>query len=76
VFTSETGRPLGRERISKRDCSHESHDDVHFAANSDEALIEKVRQHRDEYHQSPEPGRLPRVTTGNRHRGRSTVPPR
>jgi hypothetical protein len=32
------------------DCVHESHADVHFAAESDEALIEQIRQHRDEYH--------------------------
>jgi hypothetical protein len=33
------------------DCSHESHEDVHFSAESDDALIEQIRQHRDEYHQ-------------------------
>ena len=33
------------------DCSHDSHEDVHFTADSDEGLIEKIRQHRDEYHQ-------------------------
>jgi hypothetical protein len=32
------------------DCSHESHDDVHFTADNDDGLIEKIRQHRDEYH--------------------------
>ena len=33
------------------DCSHESHEDVHFSADTDEELIEQVRKHRDEYHQ-------------------------
>jgi hypothetical protein len=32
------------------DCSHESHEDIHFSAENDEALIEQIRQHRDEYH--------------------------
>jgi hypothetical protein len=32
------------------DCSHERHEDVHFAANDDEGLIQQIRQHRDEYH--------------------------
>jgi hypothetical protein len=32
------------------DCSHEAHDDVHFTADDDEALVEQVRRHRDEYH--------------------------
>jgi hypothetical protein len=32
------------------DCVHEAHDDVHFTAESDEALIEQIRQHRDEHH--------------------------
>jgi hypothetical protein len=32
------------------DCVHEAHDDMHFTAETDEDLIEKVRQHRDEFH--------------------------
>ena len=32
------------------DCSHESHEDVHFSADTDEELIEEVRKHRDEFH--------------------------
>jgi hypothetical protein len=32
------------------DCKHEAHEDAHFTADTDEGLIEKVRQHRDEYH--------------------------
>jgi hypothetical protein len=32
------------------DCVHESHADVHFTAESDEALIEQIRQHRDQFH--------------------------
>jgi hypothetical protein len=32
------------------DCSHESHEDIHFSAENDEGLIEQIRQHRDQYH--------------------------
>jgi hypothetical protein len=32
------------------DCIHEAHEDMHFTADTDEELAEKVRQHRDEYH--------------------------
>ena len=32
------------------DCSHEAHDDMHFTADTDEALVEQVKRHRDEYH--------------------------
>jgi len=32
------------------DCSHESHEDVHFSAENDEDLVEQIRQHRDQYH--------------------------
>jgi hypothetical protein len=32
------------------DCSHPSHEDVHFTAGGDEELFEQVRRHRDEYH--------------------------
>jgi hypothetical protein len=32
------------------DCVHDAHEDIHFTAESDEALLEKVRQHRDAYH--------------------------
>ena len=32
------------------DCIHESHEDVHFSADSDDALVEKIRQHRDQFH--------------------------
>ncbi len=33
------------------DCSHESHEDVHFSAEDDEVLVDQIRQHRDGYHQ-------------------------
>jgi hypothetical protein len=32
------------------DCIHEGHADVHFTAETDEALIEQIRQHRDQFH--------------------------
>jgi hypothetical protein len=32
------------------DCVHEAHDDIHFSADNDEALIEQVRLHRDQFH--------------------------
>jgi hypothetical protein len=32
------------------DCSHETHEDMHFTASDDDALVERVKQHRDEYH--------------------------
>lgn len=32
------------------DCVHEAHEDVHFTAETDEDLIEQIRQHRDQYH--------------------------
>ena len=32
------------------DCVHESHADVHFTAESDDALIEQIRRHRDQFH--------------------------
>jgi Protein of unknown function (DUF1059) len=33
------------------DCSHEAHEDIHFTGETDEELIEQIRQHRDQYHQ-------------------------
>jgi hypothetical protein len=33
------------------DCIHEAHEDMHFTADTDEALLERVKQHRDEFHQ-------------------------
>jgi hypothetical protein len=32
------------------DCVHEAHEDVHFSADSDDALVEQIRQHRDQFH--------------------------
>jgi hypothetical protein len=32
------------------DCVHEAHEDVHFSGENDEALIEQIRQHRDQFH--------------------------
>ena len=32
------------------DCVHEAHEDIHFSAETDDELIEQVRQHRDQYH--------------------------
>jgi hypothetical protein len=32
------------------DCVHEAHEDMHFSAENDEALIEQVRMHRDQFH--------------------------
>jgi hypothetical protein len=32
------------------DCVHEAHEDIHFSAETDEELVEQVRQHRDQYH--------------------------
>jgi hypothetical protein len=32
------------------DCVHEAHEDIHFTAETDEDLVEKVQQHRDEFH--------------------------
>lgn len=32
------------------DCVHEAHEDVHFSAETDEGLIDQIRQHRDQYH--------------------------
>ena len=32
------------------DCVHEAHADVHFTAENDEALLEQIRKHRDEFH--------------------------
>ena len=32
------------------DCVHEAHEDVHFSAENDDALVEQIRQHRDQYH--------------------------
>jgi hypothetical protein len=32
------------------DCSHPTHEDVHFSAESDDELVTQVQQHRDDYH--------------------------
>jgi hypothetical protein len=32
------------------DCVHEAHEDVHFSADSDDDLVEQIRQHRDQFH--------------------------
>ena len=32
------------------DCSHQTHEDIHFSAGSDEELVSQVQQHRDQYH--------------------------
>ena len=32
------------------DCVHDNHEDMHFTADDDDALIQRVQQHRDEYH--------------------------
>jgi hypothetical protein len=32
------------------DCVHDAHEDMHFTADTDEDLIEQVRQHRDQHH--------------------------
>jgi hypothetical protein len=41
-----------KEEASVRafDCSHETHEDVHFTAETDEDLVQQIRQHRDQYH--------------------------
>ena len=33
------------------DCQHPDHEDIHFTANDDDELYQKIRQHRDEYHE-------------------------
>jgi len=33
------------------DCVHDAHEDMHFTAGNDEELLEKVREHRDAFHQ-------------------------
>jgi hypothetical protein len=32
------------------DCVHEAHEDMHFTAETDEALMEQVQRHRDQFH--------------------------
>ena len=32
------------------DCVHESHEDVHFSAQTDEELTAQIQRHRDEFH--------------------------
>jgi hypothetical protein len=32
------------------DCVHDAHDDIHFTADTDDGLIDQVKQHRDEFH--------------------------
>ena len=32
------------------DCVHEAHEDVHFSAETDDQLVDQIRQHRDQYH--------------------------
>jgi hypothetical protein len=32
------------------DCIHDNHQDMHFTAADDDALTQRIREHRDEYH--------------------------
>ena len=32
------------------DCVHADHEDMHFTAADDDALVQRIQQHRDEYH--------------------------
>jgi hypothetical protein len=32
------------------DCIHDNHEDMHFTAADDDALIQRVKEHRDQYH--------------------------
>lgn len=32
------------------DCVHDAHEDIHFAAETDDDLVEQIRRHRDQYH--------------------------
>jgi hypothetical protein len=47
------------------DCVHEAHDDMHFTADTDEALIERVKQHRDEFHREMTDDQIREYVTAN-----------
>ena len=47
------------------DCSHETHEDVHFSAASDEELISQVQQHRDQYHPEMSDGDVRQIVAQN-----------
>jgi hypothetical protein len=47
------------------DCVHEAHDDMHFTAETDEDLVEKVRQHRDEFHREMTDDQIREHVTAN-----------
>ena len=47
------------------DCVHDAHQDMHFTAESDEELLEKVRQHRDEFHQEMTDEQIQQHVTAN-----------
>jgi predicted small metal-binding protein len=32
------------------DCVHDDHQDMHFTAADDDELVQRVKEHRDEYH--------------------------
>jgi hypothetical protein len=32
------------------DCIHDDHEDMHFTAADDDALVERIKQHRDDHH--------------------------
>ena len=32
------------------DCVHDAHEDIHFSAETDDELVDQIRQHRDQYH--------------------------
>ncbi len=32
------------------DCIHEEHENMHFTADDDDALLQRVKEHRDQYH--------------------------
>jgi hypothetical protein len=56
------------------DCSHASHEDVHFTADDDEGLIQQIQQHRDEYHQEISDQQIREmVTTGAYNEGDSSA---
>jgi len=45
------------------DCVHEAHEDVHFSAETDEELIEQIRQHRDQFHSEISDGEIREMVT-------------
>ena len=32
------------------DCVHDNHQDMHFTAEDDDSLLERIKEHRDEFH--------------------------